>query len=216
MNGPAPGRGIIKVCGLTRAEDAAWAIECGADWLGFIVRGASPRLLAPQRAGEILAALPGAVGVAVMVGVSPAEALAIARAMNATRAQLHDVDASSWPGDFPLPCAFASRVEEDGRFAGEPAPEPHLVLLDTAHAGLAGGTGRPFPWQAAASLAARRPVMLAGGLDGENVANAVAAARPFGVDASSRLESAPGVKDRERVRRFVTAARAAFLLHLAH
>jgi len=216
VSAPGPASGIVKVCGLTSREDAAWAIDCGADWLGFIVHGTSPRLLAPERAGEIVAALPGATAVAVMVGVSPEEAWTLARAMGASRVQLHDVDAAGWPRDFPLPCAFAVGVDEDGRLLREPAPEPHLLMLDTADATRAGGTGRPFPWHAAAPIAALRPVLLAGGLDGGNVAEAITAARPFGVDASSRLERAPGAKDPEKVRRFVAAAREAFATNLGH
>ncbi|HEV2105041.1 MAG TPA: phosphoribosylanthranilate isomerase [Candidatus Eisenbacteria bacterium] len=199
----------VKVCGLTRAEDAAWALACGADWLGFLVRGEGPRAIAPERAREIVAGLEGAVAVAVMVGVTPDEALALATRAGAARVQLHRVDPRGWPADFPLPCAFAVGVDGEGRLTDPEPAEPHLALLDRAHPTLAGGTGRAFPWAAARALAARRAVMLAGGLDGDNVAEAIRAARPFGVDASSRLESSPGVKDRERLRRFVAAAREA-------
>jgi phosphoribosylanthranilate isomerase len=202
-----PGRTIVKVCGLARAEDAAWALQCGADWLGFIVRGDSPRLLAPERAAAIAGALPSAVAVAVMVGVSPEEALALARRARASRGPLHAVEPGGWPVDFPLPCAFAVGVGEDGALAGALPPMPHLVMFDTAHPTLAGGTGRSFPWTAVRELASNRPVLLAGGLDGGNVSEAIAAVRPFGVDASSRLESAPGIKDPEKVRRFVAAVR---------
>jgi len=81
------------------------------------------------------------------------------------------------------------------------------VLLDTAHGGRAGGSGRTFPWFVAATVAAEFTVMVAGGLDGENVGEDAREVQPFGVDASSRLESAPGLKDKEKVRRFVTAVR---------
>ena len=142
-----------------------------------------------------------------MVGVGPEEALALAHRSGAARLQLHRVDAAAWPADFPLPCAFATGVDAGGT-RREPLPaEPHLVLLDTAHAMLAGGTGTPFPWHTARELAASRAVMLAGGLDGDNVGAAIAAARPFGVDAASRLERSPGRKDHDKVRRFVAAVR---------
>ncbi len=197
----------VKVCGLTRLEDAAWAVECGADWLGFIVKANSPRSIAPAGAAAILAALPGATGVAVMVSPTPEEALELARACGAARLQLHRVDAAAWPADFPLPCTFGLGVGEDGSFHGAPPPPPHLILLDTAHATLAGGTGRTFPWNAAKQLASDRAVMLAGGLDGGNVADAIMAVRPYGVDAASRLEASPGIKDHEHVRRYVAAVR---------
>jgi len=206
--GTAPGRRtIVKVCGFTNVEDAALALSAGVDWLGFIVRAESPRAIEAARAGDIVAALGRGVAVAVMAGVGPDEALALAGRAGAARVQLHRVDAAAWPSDFPLPCAFAVGVDGEGR-RREPLPaEPHLVLLDTAHATLAGGTGAAFPWHAARDLAASRAVMLAGGLDGDNVGEAIAAARPFGVDAASRLERAPGLKDHDKVRRFVAAVR---------
>lgn len=208
MSGPAAERRtIVKVCGLTNVEDAALALAAGADWLGFVVRAESPRAIEPERAGDVVAALGRGTAVAVMVGVAPDEALAIARRAGAARVQLHRVDAAAWPADFPLPCAFAVGVDGDGRLREAPPAAPHLVLLDTAHERLAGGTGETFPWDAARDLAARRAVMLAGGLDADNVARAIAAARPFGVDAASRLERAPGFKDHDKVRRFVAAVR---------
>ena len=201
-------RTIVKVCGLTRAEDAAHALACDADWLGFVVKGpGSPREITPAAAGEIVATLPGVVAVAVLVAPEPAEALAIARTVGATRLQLHRVRPADWPADFPLPCAFGVGVTPAGELTGELPPREHLVLLDTAKAGLDGGTGETFPWNAARALASDRPVLVAGGLDPLNVARAVTTLRPFGVDASSRLESSPGIKDPELVRRFVAAVR---------
>lgn len=203
----APRRTIVKVCGLTNVEDAVLALSAGVDWLGFVVRADSPRTIDAGRAGDIVAALGRGVAVAVMAGVGPDEALELATRAGAARVQLHRVDASAWPADFPLPCAFAIGVDADGR-RREPLPaEPHLVLLDTAHATLAGGTGTPFPWGSARELAASRAVMLAGGLGGDNVGEAIAAARPYGVDAASRLERAPGLKDHDKVRHFVAAVR---------
>ena len=203
----ARGRVVVKVCGLTRLEDARAAFETGADWLGFIVHAQSPRALEAERAAEILAALPGASGVAVMVDVAPDEALSLAHRAGAARVQLHRVDPAIWPADFPLPATFVVPVGADGRLAA-PAPGPqHLMMLDTADAARDGGTGRTFPWAAARTLCAGRHVMLAGGLAADNVAAALERVRPFGVDASSRLESSPGVKDPERVRRYVAAVR---------
>lgn len=200
---------VVKVCGLTRLEDARHALACGADWLGFIVHGESPRRIEPERAGEIAAALPGAVVVAVIVGAGPDEALALARRSGATRVQLHRVDAAAWPAVFALPAAFAVPVDADGRLRATLPPAAGLVLLDTAAGPHAGGSGRPFPWAAAVPLAAERDVMLAGGLGPGNVAEAIRLVRPYGVDASSGLERSPGVKDPDLVRGYVEAARAA-------
>lgn len=200
-------RTIVKVCGLTNRDDAAHALACGADWLGFVVAAGGPREIAPERMAEILAALPGAIGVAIVADADPAGALAIARRAGASRLQLHRTRSRDWPADFPVPCAFVAGVDGEGRLHGEIAPEPHLVHLDTAHPTLTGGTGRTFAWDAARRLVGERAFALAGGLDELNVAAAITAAAPFAVDASSRLEREPGRKDPDKVRRFVAAVR---------
>jgi phosphoribosylanthranilate isomerase len=201
-------RTIVKVCGITRLADARGALEAGADWLGFIVMGESPRLIEPEDARSIAANLPAAVTVAVMVAPTPDQALEIAKRSGARRVQLHRVDAATWPTDFPLPVAIAVPVAGDGSLSEALPPLRHLVMLDRAHETLAGGTGESVPWETARIVAATRPVLLAGGLDGDRVAAALERVRPFGVDASSRLERAPGVKDMEKVRRYVAAVRA--------
>lgn len=203
-----PARTIVKICGITRVEDARAAHAAGADWIGFVLKDTGPRLLDAERAGEIARAVPGMGVVAVMVAPEPEEALSLAMRAGATRVQLHRVDAARWPADFPLPATFSIPVTADGALTA-PLPGPsHLVMLDTADAARAGGTGIPFPWETARVVAATRDVMLAGGLEAANVARAIARVRPFGVDASSRLETSPGVKDHERVRAFVAAVRA--------
>ena len=205
--GSASRRTLVKVCGLTSLDDARVALEAGADWLGFVLAEESPRRIEPTLAGEIAAALPGAVSVAVMVGVAPDQAQRLAARAGARRVQLHRVDPAEWPDDFPLPATFAVPVGPDGQLLGPLPPARHLLMLDTAHDLLAGGTGRTFPWDAAARIALARPLMIAGGLDGDNVGEAITRVRPYGVDASSRLERAPGRKDLEKVRRFVHAVR---------
>ena len=203
----APRRTIIKVCGLTSLNDAREAREAGADWLGFIVKGESPRLIEADAAGAIAAELAGVTLVAVMVSPTPAEAADLAWRSGASRVQLHRVDAMRWPGDFPLPVAFAIGVDSSGVLQS-PLPAPrHLVMLDHADGKRAGGTGETFPWEAAEPLARTRDLMLAGGLGPHNVADAIARVQPFGVDASSRLERAPGIKDHALVRRFVLAVK---------
>jgi len=200
-------RTIIKVCGITRLEDARAALDAGADWLGFVLWEGSPRQIASDAAADIIAALPGVTAVAVMVAPRPDEALATARRIGAGRLQLHRVHPTTWPARFSLPVAFAVQVAEDGGLASELPATDHLLLLDTADDTLPGGTGRSFPWERAADLAARRPIMLAGGLGPDNVSEALDRVRPYGVDAASRLETAPGIKDHDRVRRFVSAVR---------
>lgn len=198
---------MVKVCGLTHRDDAAWALECGADWLGFIVQGDSPRRLEPEAAAAIAKAVQGGIIVAVMVDVTPEQALDLARRANASRVQLHRVSPGSWPNDFPLPCTFVVGVTPTGELRGEEPAAKHLLLLDTSVPGRDGGTGQVWPWEVARGIVARRDVMLAGGLSGDNVADAVRVLRPFGVDASSALEATPGRKDPERVRRYIEAVR---------
>ena len=201
-------RTIVKVCGLTRLEDARDAHDAGADWLGLVIHGESPRRVSLEAAREITAALDGAITVGVMVAPTPEQALELARASGVTRVQLHRVDPLTWPREFPLPVAIAVGVDADGSLVAPLPPAEHLVMLDTAHDRLAGGTGRTFPWDTARVVAASRDVILAGGLGPDNVGDAVRAVRPWAVDASSGLETAPGIKDGERVRRFVEAVRA--------
>lgn len=204
---PARRRTIVKVCGLTRVEDARAALAAGADWLGFVLWEGSPRQVDPGHAADIVAALPSAHAVAVLVNPRPDDAHALAVRIGARRVQLHRVDAGAWPRDFPLPAAFAVPVDGEGRLLGPLPAENDLLFLDRAHEHKVGGTGETFPWEPIAAIAARRRLMLAGGLDHANVADAVERVRPWGVDAASRLESEPGVKDHERVRRFVAAVR---------
>ena len=114
---------------------------------------------------------------------------------------------TTWPERFPLPVTFAVQVAEDGGLSSGLPSSDHLLLLDTADETRPGGTGRSFPWERAAALSVRRPVMLAGGLGPDNVSDALDRVRPYGVDAASRLETAPGIKDPDLVRRFVSAVR---------
>ena len=201
-------RTIVKICGITRVEDARAALAAGADWLGFILQGESPRRVSAAEARTIVESLSGTVTVGVMVGPTPEDALRLAREARVARLQVHGVEPSGWPAEFPLPVTFVVPVAEDGALRAALPPRGGLVLLDTAHAKLAGGTGRAFPWAVAAALTAEYDVMVAGGLDPENVSAMLEQVSPWGVDASSRLESSPGRKDPLRVKRFVDAVRA--------
>ncbi len=202
-------RTIVKICGITRAEDARHAVQAGADWIGFILQGEGPRRISAERARAIVETLDErVVTVGVMVAPTPDEALLLARAAGVARVQLHGVDPASWPAEFPLPVTFVVPVAEDGAMLTALPPPRDVVLLDTSHAGRTGGTGRTFPWFVAATVAADFEVMVAGGLDDENVVAMLEEVQPFGVDASSRLESSPGVKDPNLVKRFIDAVRA--------
>ena len=132
MNGPA--RTIVKICGITRIEDARMALDAGADWIGVILKGDSPRRIDTAQARLISSAVDGATVVAVMVAPTPDEALELARAGGATRVQLHRVDPFDWPADFPLPVTVAVSVASDGSLSEILPPEHHHVYVDTAPA----------------------------------------------------------------------------------
>ncbi|HVS18678.1 MAG TPA: phosphoribosylanthranilate isomerase [Planctomycetota bacterium] len=199
----------IKVCGLRDLSAARAALEAGADALGLVHHAASPRHVAPDAARALIAALDtDALCVGVLLDLDPRDALQLARAMGVGALQLcGSEDPRDW-GDFELPLLRRLAVDASGereleRWRGVAAG----FVLD--HPAVPGGGGRAVDLAQAARLARLAPCLLAGGLDRDSVAAAVAAVRPAGVDASSRLESAPGVKDVARVRAFVRAAGAA-------
>ena len=197
---------IVKVCGITSREDALAAIEAGATALGFNFYAPSPRYLTPEAAGIIVAALPANIlKVGVFVNEAPAEIERIMRIAGLDVAQLHGNErlADVPPGiriwkAFRVTPSFSLDQLHD--FTAE------AFLLDTPSA-LYGGSGETFDWRLAAG--ARERVLLAGGLDESNVADAVRIARPWGVDACSRLEASPGRKDHGRMARFIAAALSA-------
>jgi len=198
----------VKICGMTRAGDVAAALEAGADYVGLVFYPKSPRAVTPEAARRILdeqTAPCRAVGV--FVNESPAEVERIVRACGLYAAQLHGDEAPEAFADFPLrlwravwPGSGTRRIDPD-------AWRAERYVVDAAVPGLYGGSGVEADWAAAAALAAGRPVMLAGGLTPDNVAAAVAAVRPRGVDVSGGVEAAPGRKDHAAVRAFIAQAK---------
>jgi phosphoribosylanthranilate isomerase len=196
---------IIKICGITNQEDATAAIEGGATAIGFNFYPGSPRYIVPQRAAEILTPA-GVRRVGVFVNETPARIVEIARTASLDVAQLHGTErAEDYPGS--LPVWKAVRVSADFDFARFDDCPAEALLLDGPAGELFGGAGEPFDWKLARGT--ERRIIVAGGLDASNVAMAVALARPWGVDACSRLESAPGRKDNRKMTEFLRAAREA-------
>lgn len=187
---------LVKICGITNVEDALAAVEAGADALGLNFWPGSPRYVTPERARQILSVVPGGV---LKVGVLVEE----------TAAPVAGLDVLQWHGEgrrFPAGRWWrAVAAGEAIRETIETCPDAEAFLVDTPAGQARGGTGRTFDWSLAAGLEVK--VILAGGLSPENVAAALTAARPWGVDACSRLERAPGVKDHARMRAFVRAVR---------
>lgn len=228
----------VKICGLTRFEDALVALQAGADYLGFIFYPPSPRAIPPSDAAHLIAQLralmtanfdralaPGPwprppLLVGVFVNESPTSAAAILDGCGLDLAQLSGDEPASDVTDPASPLfgraykALRPRTPaeaDDGaaRFAAAPGDFGPRLLLDTPHGRLYGGTGETGDWGIASALAARLPgLMLAGGLTPANVAAAVAAVRPFAVDVAGGVERAPGIKDTDRVRAFIANAKA--------
>ncbi|BCR04075.1 N-(5'-phosphoribosyl)anthranilate isomerase [Desulfuromonas versatilis] len=198
----------VKICGITCVEDALHAAACGADALGLVFYQKSPRCVTPGQARKIIAALPPFItSVGLFVNAQPESISSIAAECGLDVIQLHGDEppaACSFP---PRRVVKALRVKDASSLAGAEAYPVSALLLDAWVAGAYGGTGESFNWQLAAEAATRRPVILAGGLNPDNIAAAVAAVRPYGVDVSSGVEASPGRKDPQKVAAFIRNAK---------
>ncbi|MCB2222905.1 MAG: phosphoribosylanthranilate isomerase [Actinobacteria bacterium] len=196
----------VKICGLTRREDVEAAAAAGADAFGFVTAEGSPRRVEPEDVPG-LAGGTAAAGYLVTVDRRPGALLTDAARAGVGGVQPHGryaAEAALAALDAGLAVLFPVGVA-DGRPDLTAVPEGAMPLLDTAVPGRHGGTGRSFDWGLAAAQG--RPVVVAGGLTPGNVAGAVARSGAWGVDVSSGVESAPGVKDAAAMRRFVEAVR---------
>src|SRR3712207_4382090 len=200
----------VKVCGITNPDDARVAAKAGADAIGLVF-AESPRRVSVERAKEIAAALPQDVlKVGVFVDAGPEEVLRIAREVGLDYAQLHGDEPPEAVAEIRgggLGVIKALRVRNADALADVERYEADLFLLDAWSAKARGGTGARFDWKLAKSLKGRDNILVSGGLDPENVREAIGFFEPYGVDASSSLEDRPGKKNGERVRRFVGAAK---------
>jgi phosphoribosylanthranilate isomerase len=196
---------IVKICGITNARDAEAAIQGGATAIGFNFYARSPRYIAPEHAARI-ASRAGVRRVGVFVNESPSRVEEIALVAGLDVAQLHG---NETPADYPAHLAVwkAARLDDSFDFSAYEDSPAEALVLDGPAGELYGGAGKTFDWSRAAVI--RKRIILAGGLDASNVAEAVAAAHPWGVDACSKLESAPGQKDHQKMNEFLEAAKAA-------
>jgi phosphoribosylanthranilate isomerase len=202
----------IKICGITRSEDAACAVACGADAVGFVCYESSPRFVAPERLRRLAAVLPPFVTPVLLFVNAGAEHIAacLAQVPNALL-QFHGDETATDCERLGRPYLRAARMSEgvDLLDFERCFPSAIALLADAPTVGF-GGSGEKFDWSRVPAPSQRRlPLVLAGGLNETNVADAIARVRPFAVDVSSGVESTAGVKNAERLRQFFAAVMAA-------
>jgi phosphoribosylanthranilate isomerase len=196
---------IVKICGVRRAEDAAAAVAAGADMIGVVLWAPSPRCASEEQARAVREAVPAGVAlVGVFVDERPERMDELIESIGLDRVQLHGAETRELVEHYG---ARALRGVRDGDLSAVPAGVP--VIYDRPWGETRDIEALYAHWRAASRLVAEWPLLLAGRLDPDNVAQAVREVRPYGVDCASGVESAAGVKDHERVRRFVAAAKEA-------
>jgi phosphoribosylanthranilate isomerase len=202
----------IKICGITNVEDAAVAVRAGADALGFVMYRNSPRWVEPAAARSIIAGLPPFVSaVGVFVNEEAERVRALMDECGMALAQLHGDESALYCQKLGRPVLKALRLKDRGtvlalaEFQGR--ANVRGVLIDAFSDHVYGGTGQTVDWGLAQEAVRSARVILAGGLNPANVAEAIRMVRPYGVDVSSGVEKSPGKKDPDKVRAFIEAAR---------
>ncbi len=206
----------VKMCGTTNLEDALAAVDAGVDALGFIFYKKSPRNIDPELARIIIEQLPPFVDtVGVFVDRDQEEVEEIIRFCGLGYAQLHGQESPKYCerlARFAAPCQVIKALRVGGDLqADDITPYNEHVkgfLLDTYQKGVKGGTGQRFDWSLIQELKLQRDVILAGGLDPENVQEALTAVRPYAVDVNSGVETSPRQKDHNLISRFIRQVRA--------
>jgi phosphoribosylanthranilate isomerase len=218
----------VKICGITSIEDARGAVEAGADALGFIFVEKTPRYIEPRAAAAIIAELPPFVtAVGIFWDHPPAHVKAVAAEARLGALQFHGDEKPDDLAAYDLPVIKTIKLPPASTIEGLPefrvsegfqvlsfSKVAAAVLLDTAVRWSEGEAREPLEWHHAARIVAthgnrpRPKVILSGGLTPENVAQAIAIVKPYGVDVNSGVEARPGIKDPDKVRRFLAAARS--------
>ncbi|MFB3882817.1 MAG: N-(5'-phosphoribosyl)anthranilate isomerase [Armatimonadota bacterium] len=202
----------VKICGITSLDDALWATDRGADAIGFVF-AESPRRVSPESAGAIMRGLSRSVtGVGVFVNSDAAEIRRTLEIARCSEAQLHGDEGEELIAALAPYAVVKALPVKGGVDAGlvERYRSAMAILLDTYVGGIRGGTGQRFDLSVASELVKEGwRVIVAGGLTPENVGEVISTVRPYGVDVSTGVERAPGRKDRDKVARFIAAARAA-------
>lgn len=205
----------IKVCGMTDMAEASGVVATGVDALGFIFVEASPRNIVPEKAREIVASLPPFVdAVGVFVDQELDVVNDIVKYCGLTMVQLHGSESPQYCEDVNARVVKTFSIRPDAEVSEtNPFYDPYLesvsgILLDTYHEKVAGGTGQTFDWDLIQKCRPGAPLILAGGLNPDNIDEAIRQVRPFSVDVNSGVEISPGVKDIGAVERLVESVRA--------
>jgi phosphoribosylanthranilate isomerase len=201
----------VKICGITNPEDAQAAAQAGADAIGFNFFPASPRHVTPSQAAPLAHGLPPwVVRTGVFVNALAEEVQEAITQCGLSMLQFHGEETPEYCRQFGIMSMKAFRVREKTTLEELQLFPTDAWLLDAWSDAGRGGTGKSFDWDfAARAVVLGRPVFLAGGLTAENVARAIRQVRPYAVDVSSGVESSPGKKDHDRIRRFIEAVRGA-------
>ena len=197
---------IVKICGVTNIDDALCAAEFGADALGFIFVKSSPRYIAPNRAQKIIQKLPPfIVPVGVFADAAHEDILEIIEQTGIGCVQLHGNESPKQLDKIPIPAYKSFRIDENFNPETLRRYKGAAYLLDTSVDGKFGGTGKTFDWDLALAAKAYGRIILAGGLTPENIAVALQTVDPYAVDVNSGVESAPGRKDKHKLRQLFNA-----------
>jgi len=203
----------IKFCGFTCTEDIAVAVSLGVDYLGLVFAPRSPRRLSLDSAQHLRHAVAGTTGVVALLMDQPAdEVRAVIDAIQPDILQFHGRESDAFCASFGLPFWKAIGMGGDvasGLVQVAHYPSAQAFLFDGHAAGAAGGSGQRFDWSQLPRTLRRQQLLLAGGLDAHNVSEAIKTVAPWGVDLSSGIESAPGIKAAQRMQEFVEAVRRA-------
>lgn len=207
---PLSSRVRVKICGITRLEDALAAIAAGADALGFVFYPPSPRYISPDAAAAIVVQLPPFVTtVGLLVNPQPEDVHDLLQAVPLSLLQFHGEESNAFCAQFKQPWikALAIKPESDVEALIAAHPAASGILLDAWHPDLKGGTGQSFDWKNF-PRSSRQAMILAGGLTPANVAEAVRMTRPYAVDVSGGVELSKGIKSAELINTFIAAVNA--------
>ena len=201
----------IKICGITNKEDALFAVECGATALGFIFYSPSPRYIKPVDAKKIIVALPAKlVKVGVFVNEKTEEIKRVIEYCALDMIQLHGDETPEYCRQFPAPMIIKSlELNNDDDVSRTLNYDVTAILVDARHAGLYGGTGKKSNWDLARSIRNKKPLILSGGLNAENVTEALKIVNPAALDINSGVEASPGKKDHKKLAKIFNIIRTA-------